>query len=173
MSTALRAPSAPVGLSQLAEEFRQLDQQRRRGRLSVADSARYHSLFARLSDALASGQRHRRADARQFLRVSFPMQIVLQRAHGPATAQCHDFGGGGCSISSDERLERDDDVWLDGAIVAGTRHELHGRAVVAWVRSPSLPSGPGYGLRFAIDQPRQRDEIDRLFYRVLDRFLRR
>lgn len=173
MPTALRALSAPVGLSQLAEEFRQLDLQRRRGGLSLGDAGRYHSLFARLSDALASGERHRRADARQFLRVSFRMQLVLRRAHGAALADCHDFGGGGCAISTREQLQLDDDVWLDGAVVEGERHPLRGRAVVVWARLQSGDSPPGYGLRFAIDEPRERDQIDRLLYRVLDRFLQR
>jgi hypothetical protein len=173
MSTALRAPSAPVGLSQLAEEFRQLDQQRRCGRLALSDSARYHSLFARLSDALASGERHRRADARQFLRVSFPMQLVLQRAKELIAADCHDFGGGGCAISTSEALRVDDDVWLAGAVVEHARHQLRVRAVVVWARPPSETSLPAYGLRFAIDQPSERDQIDRLLYRVLDRFLQR
>jgi hypothetical protein len=173
MPNALRAPSTPVGLSQIAEEFRQLDQQRRRGGLSLSDAGRYHALFERLSDALASIERNRRADARQFLRVSFRMQLVLRRAHGIALADCHDFGGGGCAISTGETLQLDDDVWLDGAVVDGERHPLHGRAVVVWAKLASAGRPPGYGLRFAIDQPSERDQIDRLLYRVLDHFLQR
>ncbi len=173
MPNALRAPSAPTGLSQIAEEFRQLDQLRRSAGLSFADAGRYHSLFERLSDALASVARHRRADARQCLRVSFPMQLVLRRAHGVALADCRDFGGGGCAIVTGELLQLDEDVWLDGAFVEGARYQLHGRAVVVWSRLPSGTTPSSYGLRFAIDQQSERDQIDRLLYRVLDRFLQR
>jgi hypothetical protein len=139
----------------------------------MAEADRYHALFSRLSDALASGQRRRRADARQFLRISFPMQISLSRAHGSVTADCHDFGGGGCAITTDELLTLDDDVWLDGAIIAGARHPLEGRAVVVWMRLATGERHPSYGLRFTLDQASERDQIDRVFYRVLDHFLRR
>ena len=52
------------------------------------------------------------------------------------SAACHDFGGGGCAISVDERFDVDDDVWLDGAEIEGERHPLHGRATVVWTRPP-------------------------------------
>ncbi len=176
MPTALRVPHsapAPAGLSQIAEEFRQLDLQRRRGGLSLGDAGRYHALFARLSDALASGERHRRADTRQFLRVSFPMELIVRRAEGPGRVACRDFGGGGCAITTHETLALEDDVWLDGAILEGAPHPLHGRAIVTWARLPQGDGAASYGLRFAIDHGSERDQIDRLFYRVLDRFLQR
>src|SRR5579883_3334533 len=90
---------ATVGISEIAEEFRLLESLRRQGSLSLTDSERYHNLFARLSDALASQARHRRVNTRQFLRVKFPMQLRLRTASGELTADCLDFGGGGCLIS--------------------------------------------------------------------------
>jgi hypothetical protein len=167
MPHALRAPSVPMGLSELAEEFRRLDKERRVRGLSLGDAGRYHSLFERLSDVLASGERHRKLDARQFLRVPFRLDLMLARAHGQVTTRCRDFGGGGCAISCDEPLAVGDDVWLDGAAVEGERQPLRGRAVVAWADTATAT----YGLRFCLDVPDERDQIDRLFYRLLDRFL--
>ena len=163
---------APMGLSEIAEEFRQLDGVRRVQGLSLGEAERYNSLFARLSDLLASGERHRRVDARQFLRVRFEMQLVVRTAAGERLASCCDFGGGGCAIACAERFELGDDLWLDGARLLGARHPLHGRAVVVWHQLPAgAEAESGYGLRFAIDSPQMRDQIDRLLYRVLDLFL--
>lgn len=174
MPPALRAPAVVPGLSELAEEFKQLDHARQSRGLSLAEAGRYHTLVERLSDALDSGARHRRVDTRQFLRVPFPMTLTLRRAHGVVAASCHDFGGGGCAIRTDERFGVGDDVWLDGADVDGERHPLHGRAQVVWTRAGSGDGAPsGYGLKFCIDARGERDQIDRLFYRVLDRFLMR
>jgi len=185
MPHALRAPSVPPGLSELAEEFRGLDLERRRRGLSLGDASRYHGLFARLSDALTAGERQRRVDGRQFLRVPFHFDLVLARGQARIAARCHDFSGGGCAIACAEPLARGDELWLDGAILAsgardrsywidagdGERHELRGRTTVVWTR----PQGDGQparvGLRFAFDLPAERDRVDRLFYRVLDRFL--
>jgi PilZ domain len=164
--------SPRTGLSDIAEEFRELDTLRRHQGLSMTDAERYHALFARLSDALASCERHRRVDARQFLRVQFDMALVLRTPQGEALAACHDFGGGGCAVSASEIFHLNDDVWLDGAVIEGIRHPLHGRAVVAWARLPtSLSPAQGYGLRFAIDSRDMRDQVDRVMYRVLDAFL--
>jgi hypothetical protein len=160
-----------MGLSEIAEEFKRLDRQRRRGGLSLGDAGRYHALFERLSDALESGQRQRRVDTRQFLRVPFRMTLSIRRPAGVVTAVCHDFGGGGCAIGCDVPLALDDDVWLDGAELEGERHPLRGRASVAWSRLATPGQPPGYGLRFCLDAPEERAQIDRLFFRVLDRFL--
>lgn len=173
MPPALRAPSVPQGLSELAEEFKRLDRHRRISGLSLTEAGRYHTLFERLSDTLASGERNRRVDTRQFLRVPFAMTLTLRRAHGVAFAACHDFGGGGCAISTEEKLELDDDVWLDGADLEGEKHPLRGRATVVWMRLPTGGEPSRYGLRFCIDAAEERDQIDRLLYRVLDLFLRR
>jgi hypothetical protein len=173
MPSAVGAPSVPPGLSEIAAEFKQLDAQRRTSGLSLGDAGRYHALFERLSEALESGERQRRVDKRQFLRVPFRMTLTLRRAHGTAFAACHDFGGGGCAMTCDERFSLDDDVWLDGADLEGERHPLHGRATVVWVRVSAPGARPSYGLRFCIDAPEERDQIDRLFYRVLGRFLSR
>src|SRR5262245_61136782 len=124
MPPALRAPSIPTGLSEIAEEFKRLDSKRRTSGLSLTDAGHYHALFARLSDALESGARHRRVDTRQFLRVPFRMTLTIRRARGTLTATCHDFGGGGCAISCDSRFALDDDVWLDGADLEGEMHPL-------------------------------------------------
>lgn len=162
-----------AGLSEIAEEFRLLDAQRRRRGLSLADAERYHSLFARLSEVLEAGERHRRADARQFLRIRFPMTLFLRTPGGILPAACSDFGGGGCAIEAEATFKLEEDVWLDGAELFDQRHELHGRGVVSWVRLPARGQrSHGYGLRFAIDCPKMRDQVDRLFYRVLDLFLR-
>jgi hypothetical protein len=173
MPPALRAPSIPQGLSEIAEEFKRLDQHRRTRGLSLNEAGRYHALFERLSDTLASGERHRRVDTRQFLRVPFRMTLTIRRAHGTTFASCHDFGGGGCAITTGEKLELDDDVWLDGADLEGEQHALHGRATVVWTRLPTGGEPARYGLKFCIDAPDERDQIDRLLYRVLDRFLAR
>jgi hypothetical protein len=173
MPPALRAPSVPLGLSEIAAEFKRLDSERRTSGLSLGDAGRYHALFARLSDTLESGERHRRVDTRQFLRVPFLMTVIIRRPNGTLPVVCHDFGGGGCAISSDERLEPDSDVWLDGAEVEGERYPLHGRSTVVWTRPAAEGEPPGYGLRFCLDSNEERDQIDRLFYRVLDRFLQR
>jgi hypothetical protein len=170
MPHALRAPSVPKGLSELAEEFRALDRERRERGLSLGDAGRYHSLFERLSESLASGERQRKVDARQFLRVPFVLELTLMRGQGRVAARCRDFGGGGCAISTGEPLAVDDDVWLDGASVEGESEPqpLRGRAVVAWADAETA----SYGLRFCLDVAEERDQIDRLFYRLLDRFLR-
>jgi hypothetical protein len=171
MPPALRATSIPLGLSEIAEEFKQLDRRRRTCGLSLGEAGRYHALYERLSDVLDSGQRHRRVEARQFLRVPFRMTLTIRRPRGTLLAQCHDFGGGGCAISCDESFDLDDDVWLDGADLEGELHQLHGRASVVWARLAVGGEPRGYGLRFCLDAPMERDQIDRLFYRVLDRFL--
>src|SRR5262249_38817107 len=121
-------------------------------------------------------ERHRRVDTRQFLRVPFRMTLTIRRAHGNVLATCQDFGGGGCAIASpsdDVRFELDDDIWLDGADLEGEQMPLHGRATVAWTRLPAGGKSAHYGLKFCIDAPEERDQIDRLLYRVLDRFLTR
>lgn len=169
MPHALRAP-VTKGLSELADEFRQLDRQRRERGLTLSESTRYRSLFERLSESLASSERHRTVDARQFLRVPFVVELTLMRGHGPVAARCRDFGGGGCAVATDEPLAVGDDVWLAGAQVAGEdeRQPLRGRAIVAWADAATAT----YGLRFCLDVADERDQIDRLFYRLLDRFLR-
>jgi hypothetical protein len=82
MPSALRVPSVPPGLSEIAEEFKRLDLHRRSRGLSPAEAGRYHTLFERLSDTLESGERLRRVDTRQFLRVPFRMTLTVRRAHG-------------------------------------------------------------------------------------------
>jgi hypothetical protein len=173
MPPALRAPSVPLGLSEIAEEFKRLDRHRRTRGLSLGEAGRYHALCERLSDELDAGHRHRRVDTRQFLRVPFRMTLTIRRSRGIVLAACHDFGGGGCAITSDERFDLDDDVWLDGADLEGEHHALHGRASIVWTRLATGGEPPGSGLRFCLDSPSERDQIDRLFYRVLDRFLAR
>lgn len=173
MPSALRAPSVPQGLSEIAEEFKELDRHRRTRGLSLTEAGRYHALFERLSDTLALGERNRKVDTRQFLRVPFRMTLTIRRAHGLRQATCHDFGGGGCAVSCDERFDLDDDIWLDGADLEGELHPLHGRATVVWTRLATDDEPARYGLKFCIDAPDERDQIDRLLYRVLDRFLQR
>ena len=175
MPSALRASSVPQGLSEIAEEFKELDHHRRTRGLSLAEAGRYHALFERLSETLALGERIRKVDTRQFLRVPFRMTLAIRRAHGMVRAVCHDFGGGGCAIATpgDLRFELDDDVWLDGAEIEGETHPLHGRATIVWTRLPTGGEPARYGLKFCIDAPDERDQIDRLLYRVLDRFLAR
>src|SRR5262245_49216496 len=100
-----RVPVA--GLSELCEQFRDLDAVRRRSGLSLSDAERYRVLFERLSDALAMGERQRKADARQFLRIPFPMEVIIRRPGRVVCAPCHDFGGGGCAITTDEPFALD------------------------------------------------------------------
>jgi hypothetical protein len=174
MPNALRAPAvSSVGLSEIAEEFRELDLQRRTRGLSLSEAGRYHTLFERLSDVLASGERNRRVDTRQFLRVPFRMTLTVRRAHATVDVVCEDFGGGGCGIATHEHFDLDDDVWVDGAHLEGVPHLLHGRARVVYARLPTDGQPPRYGLRWCMDAPEERDQVDRLFYRVLDRFLQR
>src|SRR5262245_9876968 len=94
----LRAPSIPQGLSEVADEFKRLDRRRRAQGLSLGEAERYRALFERLSDILASGERHRRSDSRQHLRIPFRLDLTLRRPHGVVLAACRDFGGGGCAI---------------------------------------------------------------------------
>src|SRR3954471_6328006 len=101
MPPAVHAHSVPPGLSELAEEFKRLDRQRRTRGLSLSEAGHYHTLFERLSDTLEAGARHRRVETRQFLRVPFRMTLTIRRAHGTVMATCHDFGGGGCSLTTD------------------------------------------------------------------------
>jgi PilZ domain len=162
---------APMGLSQIAEEFKLLDDRRRTQGLSLSDAERYHVLFARLDDALVSNERHRRVDERQFLRVRFDMELHVKSSAGDLLVSCQDFGGGGCSIACDAVFQLGQELSLNGAVIEGKRYPLRGRAVVAWARLPSLETRQGFGLRFAIDSRDMRDQIDRLLYRVLDRFL--
>jgi hypothetical protein len=171
---ALRVPGPVVqGLTEIAEEFKRLDLKRRNGGLSLGEAERYNALFANLSDVLASGERHRKADVRQFLRVRSGMELVIRTGKSEERAACIDFGGGGCGIVTARQWRCGDDVWLDGAMVNGERLPLHGRAVIVWARLPTREANQqGYGLRFAIDGPEMRDQIDRLLYRVLDLFLR-
>ena len=176
MPDAVRAVGSGPGLCEIAEQFRELDLKRRHGGLSLSDAERYNALFGRLSDALASSERHRRVDVRQFLRVRFPMELVIRTGDAELRATCHNFGGGGCYVATPRLFSLGDDVWLDGAVLggggAGHRYALHGRSIVAWTRLP--PAGAtehGYGLRFAIDSLQMRDQIDRVLYRVLDLFL--
>src|SRR5947209_16611387 len=103
MPPALRAAPVPQGLSELAEEFKRLDRHRLTRGLSMSEAGRYHTLFERLSDALAQGERSRRVDTRQFLRVPLRMTLTMRRPRGLAPATCHDFGGGRCAVSTDER----------------------------------------------------------------------
>jgi hypothetical protein len=169
MPHAMRAPSPVMGLSEIVDAFKRLDGQRRSRGLSLSEAEEYNVLFARLSEVLASGERHRRADARQFLRIRFRMELVVRTQHGEVLAACEDFGGGGCAIVSPTLFQLGDDVWLDGARIEGRPHPLHGRAVVVWTRLQTVASPqPGYGLRFAIDSSAMRDQIDRVLYRVLD-----
>jgi hypothetical protein len=160
-----------LGLSEIADEFKELDDRRRHGGLSLSEAERYRSLFARLSDALASGERHRRVDVRQFLRIRFQMELVLRTPHGDVYAPCQDFGGGGCQVICSESFHLDDDVWIDGVVIEGRKLPLHGRAVIVWARLPTVSEPAGYGLRFAIDSAIMRDQIDTVMYRVLDVFL--
>jgi Tfp pilus assembly protein PilZ len=161
-----------MGLSEIADEFKRLDELRRQRGLSLTEAGRYNTLFSQLSDVLSANERHRKVDMRQFLRVRSPMELVLKPGGGEIRAVCNDFGGGGCAIESPKFFNLGDDVYLDGAILDGTRHELHGRAIVVWARLPTSALGAhGYGLKFAIESPQMRDQIDRVVYRVLDLFL--
>jgi hypothetical protein len=165
-------------LSELAEEFKRLDVRRRRQGLSLSDADRYNTLFEQLSEALSACERKRKCDVRQFLRVQADMVLVIRRPEGQMEAKCLDFGGGGCALalssssssSSSSSPAEGDDLWLDGAIIDGVRLELHGRGVIVWRRAHDDGTVTA-GLRFAIDSSAMRDQIDRVLYRVLDRFL--
>jgi Tfp pilus assembly protein PilZ len=161
-----------MGLSEIASEFKRLDEKRRQHGLSLGEAGRYNALFTQLSDALTAGERHRRVDLRQFLRVRSRMELIVRTRAGEIKAACRDFGGGGCAIESPALFELGGDVYLDGAVLEGKRFPLHGRAVVAWARLPTtVTAGHGFGLKFAIESQEMRDQIDRLLYRVLDAFL--
>jgi hypothetical protein len=172
MPYAVHAPGPQPSLSDLAEEFKRLDEKRRKEGLSLSEAGRYNSLFSQLSDALASGERHRKVDLRQFLRVKSRMELVIRTRAGEVSAICRDFGGGGCAIESPALFALGDDVYIDGVVLEGKRHALNGRTQVVWARLPVTPTaGHGYGLRFVIETRQMRDEIDRILYRVLDAFL--
>ena len=174
MSPAIEGKAPPHELSEIVERFRDPNLRRRAGSLSPAEQARYQALFSQLSDALAQGEIHRSPDARRFLRVRSEMELTVRYGEEKELVACHDFGGGGCRITSARELPLGIDLWLDGALLEGVRHPLEGRAVVVWTRSfvEAAESVRGYGLRFAIDSDPMRDQIDRVFYRVLDLFLK-
>ena len=69
MPDALRAPAAP-GLSEIADEFKELDGRRRGQGLSLSEAERYNALFARLSEVLASNESQRFDPRRGPLRCS-------------------------------------------------------------------------------------------------------
>jgi Tfp pilus assembly protein PilZ len=169
---AVRAPGPQPGLSEIAGEFKRLDEMRRQRGLSLTEAGRYNTLFSQLSDALSANERHRKVDMRQFLRVRSPMELVLRTRAGEIRARCNDFGGGGCAVETAKVFNLGDDVYLDGVILDGTRHPLQGRGTVVWARLPtSVLGGHGYGIKFVIESPQMRDEVDRIVYRVLDLFL--
>ena len=158
MPPLLRAPSVPLGISEIAEEFKRLDHARRSRGLSLGEAGRYHALVERLSDALDAGARHRRVDTRQFLRVPFRMTLTLRRR-----ARRHR-----CDV---QRLRRRRlRHHHRGALrprrrrlarrrrLDGVRHELHGRAQVVWTRLPTVEVPAGYGLKFCIDARQERDQ---------------
>lgn len=175
MPDASRALGRNPGLSEIADEFKELDEWRRRRGLSLGEAQRYNALFAQLSDHLACHERGRRADAREFLRVRFHMELVIRTGASEVRAVCQDFGGGGCAIACPAQFHLGDDVWLDGVIVGDSesgKMPLHGRARVAWERLPAADStSHGYGLRFVMETPAMRDQVDRILYRVLGLFL--
>lgn len=160
------APPAAGSLGELIEEFRTLEHGRRQRGLVQEESERYYSLFARLDEALASGERKRRADQRQFLRVPTELVLVLRTPTGPVEVACADFGGGGCFFHGPLDVKSGDTLWLDGARLKGETHPLHGRALVAWVDSGEGKQR-GQGVRFVLESDAFRDQIDRLFYRIL------
>src|SRR3954471_6835022 len=118
MPQAMRAPGPQqqMGLSDIAAEFKRLDEKRRQHGLSLGEAGRYNSLFTQLSDALTAGERHRKVDLRQFLRVRSRMELVLKTRASELKVACRDFGGGGCAIESPALFVLGDDVYLDGAI---------------------------------------------------------
>ncbi len=153
-------------LCEIAEEFKQLDMRRRQGGLSLGEAEQYRTLFTRLSEALTATERRRKADARQFLRVEVPMQLLLRAPDGMHPAKLLDFGGGGCSISDPGRVHQPHaDLWIDGVVCEGVAMPLRGRAEVVWAKDGVV------GLRFAINCADMRDQVDRILYRVLDLFL--
>ncbi len=162
-----------LGISRIAEEFRQLDIRRRRLGLSLAEVPRYQALCSQLSEALATMERDRKVDARQFLRVPFTINLLVRTPKGPIYIDCHDFGGGGCAVSSKEVFRKGDDLWLDGAILDGNKHLLQGRGQIVWVRGePGVDGATHFGVRFALESTSFKDQIDRVLYRVLEAFLR-
>lgn len=164
------SPQGQTGLSQIAAEFKILNDRRKAEGLRGKDADRYYALFARLSQALAGGERRRRMDARQFLRVPGGAVLVLCGAEGERTATCRDFGGGGCAVDFDGTLAEGERVQMAALIVGNHRVPLPLRAEVIWNR-PNPAGGHLLGLRFSIDSPGARDAVDRALYRVLDAFL--
>lgn len=169
---AAKVDGSPAGtsLGDLIEEFRALELRRRQGGLPMAEAERYYSLFQRLDEMLAKGERHRRADQRQFLRVPTELVLTVRRPEGNLEVQCTDFGGGGCFFQGAPLFKAGETVWFDGAKLHGQAFPLHGRAVIAWVEG-ATGLIEGQGVRFVLECAAFRDEIDRLFYRILDTLL--
>jgi hypothetical protein len=170
MPAKVEGPSGGPSLGDLIEEFRALELRRRQGGLPLAEAERYYSLFQRLDDALASGERHRKADQRQFLRVPTDLTLTIRTPGGTLDVQCSDFGGGGCFFKGAPPFAAGETVWFDGASLHGQSFPLHGRAVIAWVEG-ATGLIEGQGVRFVLECTEFRDQIDRLFYRVLDTLL--
>lgn len=165
----MNAASNPTSLSDIAEEFRLLDQKRRKATLSDREREQYHCLFERLSDALAGGVRYRRMNERKFLRVPFPMTIHIRRGNSTLPAPCLNFGGGGCAIAADSFLLEEEAV-IDSIELAGEIYPLGSRSQVCWSRHGEAGERQ-YGLRFILESVEVRDTVDKIFYQALGRYI--
>jgi hypothetical protein len=154
----------PAWLSELAEELRDIDRRRRlKGGLSLADAARYRALVARLGQII--GTKSSPKDQREFLRVPHPATVLFHAGGELRAGLANDFGGGGMSMTSACEFRIGDRIALERAMVGDGWLRLQGGARVVW-RAPD--GGPGAGLAFEVDSPAMREQIDRVFYRVLD-----
>ena len=165
----MSAAPYPHSLSDIAEEFRLLDIKRRKAALSDGEREQYHSLFERLSDALAGGVRYRRMNERKFLRVPFPMTVQIRRGSTTLSAPCLNFGGGGCAILAEQFL-LEEEAFIDSIEMAGETYRIDSQSQICWSRHTES-GGREYGLRFLLESPEVRDTVDRIFYQALGHFI--
>jgi hypothetical protein len=152
----------------LIPEYRELDRRWRRSGLSLGEAARYRALFDQLASLLAGlGPRD---DRRQFLRVPRPVAVAFTFRGEPAVGVALDFGSGGLCLSTDAGLTVGDVVLIDRVTFARDAYEIDVSAEVAWLAAPGRPAG--VGLAFRADSQGARERVDKVFYRVLDAYLR-
>ncbi len=163
-----------MDLADAVAEFRELDQRRTAGPLAPHEEERYQTLFLRLSDELSGNERRRQFEGRRSLRVLCKLEVVLRTSDGgERMAKCANFGGGGCAVRSAELFPMGSTVAIDGVLMTGIRYPLSCSAAIVWARP--LTGGPNhdYGLQFAVATPEIREQVEHIFYRAVDLFLKR
>ncbi len=165
---------SPADVQRLLAEFAELNRRRLFGSpaLAVEEVGAWTALRARL-------ERHFEAqgscpwkgiERRQFLRLPTHIQIQVGTAGALQTAAVRNVSEGGLFLATDTPLERGACVLLvlDESLDGGPPVEIRGR--VSWVCSEQRgDEPPGMGIAFEKLKPEQREVVDRLVDRALNR----